>query len=892
MVDQWARVSTLTARTPSMAPSLTATYRVQLNADFTLRDARERVPYLKALGISHLYCSPILAAGASSTHGYDVSDPTHVSSLIGGEEAFIALATTLHEHDMGIVLDIVPNHMGIGPENPFWTDVLRHGRASRFSDWFDVSWRATTKRLEGKVLIPILGDHLDRVLERDEIWVERAGDEVEVRYFDYRFPVDPATLPPEADHHRLDRAWSAGDVGRARLRELLHRQHYELAFWRAAQRDINYRRFFDVNELICLRVEEPAVFDATHRTVLRFVADGLVDGLRIDHIDGLLEPGRYLDRLRAAVDARRPASGGEERFPIFVEKILAADERLPEQWPVDGTTGYEFMTSLEDVFIDPAGYALLEAQYHHTSRDGGFRAVALRSKRRVLRTSLNADIRRIAPMLARVARRAGWDVLSIAAYAGAIVELTTHLPVYRTYIDAASPDAGSRDRATLEGSFIAVRDGGHVEPAALDQLERALLGEWADASPQVARARLTFVLRWQQLTGPAAAKGVEDTALYIHAPLASRNEVGGDPGVPVEGAVARLNARLIERAARYPRALNATNTHDTKRSADVRARLDALSEHSLEWERTLKRWRRRHLGFRRLVKGRVAPTRTADNFVYQALVGVWPLRSPEGDGWLTDLRERLSAYLLKAMREAKVSTSWTDPDPEFEAAISHFLEQLLDARSNGEWMQDVDRFVAAIAPQALWNALGRLVMHLMAPGTPDIYRGDELWFSALVDPDNRRQVDWLVREDILHDVVQPAGNEAIAAWRDEGDAGRLKMLTLHKLLAYKRDNALMMSSTSYEQIEVRGRYHECVFAFRRFAGDKQIVVAVPRLTSRLGGVHFGGAWDDTEIILPSGSASRWSSVIQGEMLAADHGAIRLSDAFAVLPVAVMAGAPG
>ena len=876
-----------------MAPPLTATYRVQLNADFTLHDARARVPYLKALGISHLYCSPILAAGASSTHGYDVSDPTHVSTLIGGEEAFVALANTLHAHDMGIVLDIVPNHMGIGPENPFWTDVLRHGRASRFADWFDVSWRAATKRLEGKVLIPILGDHLARVIQRDEIWVERAGDGAEVRYFDHRFPLDPATLPPAAEHASLDKAWSAGALGRKRLRELLDRQHYELAFWRAAQRDINYRRFFDVNELICLRVEEPAVFDATHRTVLRFVAEGLVDGLRVDHIDGLLEPGRYLERLRAAVDARRPSSDGQERFPIFVEKILAAGERLPAHWPVDGTTGYEFMTSLEDLFIDPAGYATLEAQYHDAIGHGGFHAVALSSKRRVLRTSLNADIRRIAPMLARIARRAGWEVLPIAAYASAIVELTTHLPVYRTYIDANQPDAGADDRATLEASFKAVRNDGKASVAALEQLERALLGEWADAASPVARARLTFVLRWQQLTGPAAAKGVEDTALYIHAPLASRNEVGGDPGVPVDGALARLDARLVERAGRYPRALNATNTHDTKRSADVRARLDALSEYAEEWERTLRRWRRRHFGMRRLVKGRIAPTRTADNFVYQTLLGIWPLRPPAGDAWLGDLRARLNAYLIKAMREAKVSTSWTDPEPEYEAAIAHFLEQLLDAESNGAWMREVDEFVAAIAPQAMWNALGRLLVHLAAPGVPDIYRGDELWFSALVDPDNRRAVDWPERDVVLREILGPAnGRKRLSEWRDKMDASRIKMHLTSKMLSFRRDNGVLMTSHGYERLEVRGSRSDAVFAFRRHAADRELVVLVPRLTRQLGEPPVGAAWGDTHVVLPKESAPAWSELIHGQAHMATEDTLRMAEVFSVLPVAALASTRG
>src|SRR6187402_679546 len=343
--------TTASARPASRSPhsatprTLTATYRLQLNASFTLHDARARVPYLHALGVSHLYCSPVLAARAGSTHGYDVADPTQVNPELGGDSAFVALAESAHEHGMGLVLDIVPNHMGIGADNPYWDDVLAHGPTSRYAHWFDVQWRAETKRLANKVQLPVLGDSLDNVVAADELKLEVTGYGARIRYFDHTFPIDPATYPPEVELALRDpsalpaaREWSAGEEGRERMRALLERQHYVLDFWRAASRDINYRRFFDVNELIALKVEDAEVFDATHRTVLQFVADGLVDGLRIDHIDGLLEPRRYLERLRAAVDARQPPAGGA-RFPIVVEKILAPGEALPADWPVDGTTG-------------------------------------------------------------------------------------------------------------------------------------------------------------------------------------------------------------------------------------------------------------------------------------------------------------------------------------------------------------------------------------------------------------------------------------------------------------------------------------------------------------------------------------------------------------------------
>ena len=890
-----------------LAPArrLTATYRLQLNGAFTLHDARSRVPYLKALGVSHLYLSPVLAARAGSTHGYDVADPTQVNPELGGDEAFVALVEEAHAHGMGLVLDVVPNHMGVGADNPYWDDLLMHGPASKYSSWFDVEWRAPTRRLANRVLVPVLGDTLDAVLTRGELALEVTGSGVRVRYFDRDFPIDPATLPPELELAQRDpsalpaaRAWSAGPEGRARLRALLGRQHYVLDHWRSASRDVNYRRFFDVNDLISLRVENADVFAATHATVLRFVADGLVDGLRIDHVDGLLEPRRYLERLRAAVDARRPPTP-ESRFPIVVEKILAPGEVLPADWPVDGTTGYELMTTLEDVFIDPAGYALLEARYRAGRAASGFHEVAFDAKRAVLRSTLNADVRRIAPMLAGLAKRAHWPARPIAAYAGAIVEAVAALPVYRTYIDADRPEATGSDRAMLERAFTEVRTRAVADAEGTAALERALLGAWRDVDPGLARARLTFVLRWQQLTGPAAAKGVEDTALYVYAPLASRNEVGGDPGVPVAGAVERLHALLASRVD-TPRALNATNTHDTKRSADVRARLDALSEHAPAWMRRLRLWRRRHRPLRRMVRGRLAPLRTTDNFIYQALVGVWPIGvgAVQDDApLLADLAERLTRYIEKAVREAKLRTSWTDPDEEYERAIESFVAGLLDPASPARYLRDVAPLVAEIAPAGMWNALARTVVHLTAPGVPDLYQGDELWFQALVDPDNRRPVDWAAREAKV-DVVRRACEsgrmgvpplDLLRRWRDTPEDGTLKLYLTTRLLHLREEDGATFGSGGYAPLAVEGRHAERVLAYRRGEGAAARIVVVPRLTAALGGgAPVGERWGETRITGVEGRA--WHCRLSGAVAAVEQSAIEVSAAFSELPVALLAPA--
>jgi (1->4)-alpha-D-glucan 1-alpha-D-glucosylmutase len=857
--------------------------------------------------VSHLYCSPVLAARAGSTHGYDVADPTHVNPELGGDAAFVELAEAAHAHGMGLVLDIVPNHMGIGADNPYWDDLLAHGPASRYAHWFDVQWRAETRRLANKVHLPVLGDSLEAVLERGELALEVTGYRVRVRYFDHHFPIDPTTYPPEVELALRDpsalpavKEWSEGEEGRERMRALLERQHYVLDFWRTASRDINYRRFFDVNELIALKVEDADVFEATHRTVLQFVADGLVDGLRIDHIDGLLEPRRYLERLRAATDVRRPPVNGA-RFPIVVEKILAPGETLPADWPVDGTTGYEFMTTLEDVFIDPAGYAQIESRYRGAHAETGFHAVAYASKRAVLRNALNADVRRIAPMLATLARRAKWPAKSIAAYAGAIVELVAALPVYRTYIDAERPEAEGSDRSMLERAFAEARQHGVADADGLDALERALLGQWRDAPREVARTRLAFVLRLQQLTGPAAAKGVEDTALYVYAPLASRNEVGGDPGVPVEGAVERLHALLAARAERMPRALNATNTHDTKRSADVRSRLDALSEHAASWERRLRLWRRRHRELRRMVRGRLAPLRTTDHFIYQALVGIWPLgpggvAAHENAALVAELRERLTAYMAKAVREAKVRTSWTDPDAEYESAIAAFIAALLDGASPARYLRDVAPLVQEVGATGMWNALARLVVHLTAPGTPDVYRGDELWFHALVDPDNRRPVDWEERAARLETIERACaagaeGNPAIdvlRGWRDRVDDGTLKMYLTTRLLRLRRDDGPALATGGYRPLAAEGEHAGRLVAFRRGEGAGARIVVVPRLTGGLGvGVPIGVRWGDSRLRLDDEGVSEWRCLLSGVRVSVREGAVAASAALAELPVAML-----
>ena len=857
-----------------------ATYRLQLSAEFTLRDACARVPYLRALGVSHVYCSPVLAARSGSTHGYDVTDPTHVSEALGGDEAFVEFANAAHAHGMGLLLDIVPNHMGVGRENPYWDDVLRVGRASRYADWFDVSWHAPTRALQGKVLVPTLGDTLAHVLARGELSVVLEHGAPRVKYFERSFPLDPATLPSElaeGDEERVGR-WNESADRPGRMRDLLDRQHYVLAFWRNAQRDLNYRRFFDVNDLISLRVEREDVFEATHRKLLSFVGDGLVDGLRVDHIDGLLEPERYLERLALKVG----------HVPVYVEKILAVNEVLSERWRTAGTTGYEFMVAVDDLLIDAAGHGEIEAQYRETSRRWSFREVALASKRKVLRGALNADVRRVAPMLARLAKRASWPSRAIAEYARVIVESVAQLPVYRTYIGADQPMGDAMDRALLTDVVSRLRENAALDAQAVTALEQALLGDWSSAAENLRRERLTFVLRWQQLSGPAAAKGIEDTALYAYAPLTSRCEVGGDPGVSLENADARLFARLEERAQRLPLSLNATNTHDAKRSADARARIDALSEHSHDWLRLLRRWRRLHEPLRVGVHGQTVPSRAAEDFVYQAMFALWPLtaRSMARDAWLPTFRGRIAAYLEKAMREAKVVTSWTDPDEAYERAVLDFAGRVLELERDATFFDDMSTLVERTAPQALWNMLGRTALHLMSPGVPDIYQGDEVWFSALVDPDNRRPVDWELRSNVLAQ-VQSGGERlnSLTEWRDAMDVDALKLFAITELLGVRRAHHDLFRHGGVSRVPVSGAHAANVFAFRRDHGSESVIVAIVRTTASLSHQPIGAVWGHTTLTVDD--ARKWSCAIHRTEHRPAGARLHLADIFSVLPVAVL-----
>ena len=892
-------------------PAMLATYRVQMHAEFTLEQARRIVPYLERLGISHLYSSPVLKAREGSTHGYDVVDPTVVNPELGSDDDRRALVAELHRRGMGLLLDIVPNHMGIGQSNPYWEDILTHGRASRYAAWFDIDWHVPTEEANARVLLPVLGDTFGTVVSKGELKVVEQDGRWRLAYYDNTFPLDPTTTDPVkawvAEGRKLEE-FAAGDEGAARVRALVERQHYKPVLWRRAANEINYRRFFDINDLAALHMEDEPVFAATHAAVLGWIDAGELDGLRIDHVDGLRAPLQYLARLRARVGER----------PIVVEKILSPGERLRKEWPVQGTTGYEFLNDLEAVFIEPGGYDAIERGYRRIAGGSGaqrsFQEIAREAKMKILSESLAADVIRLGRLVRPVLHHDGVLREGKRALFDPIRALIASFPVYRTYVDERG--ASSEDREIIDRAAADARERAR-EPGLVDAIRRALLYEPLPDSRAAERtARLRFVTRFQQTSGPATAKGVEDTALYRFVPLASRNEVGGEPDRALGPSLETLHRANAERARDWPFALVCTNTHDTKRSADVRARLDVLSEIPDEWLAAVRRWRRMNDSLRSEAGPRRAPEPRTEYLLYQTLVAIWPLASADGDGSagapdadaLNSMRERVERYMEKAIREAKLYTSWTEPDEAYESAVKRFLAALLDPsnRKTAGWRDDAHEFVSGITRPGLWTALSRIVLHLASPGTPDLYQGDELWHFALVDPDNRRPVDYELRERLLAEVERAAekhDERALRAMVRRPEDGRIKLHVTRAVLQARRRWPERFAAAPYHPLAAEGRHARHVVAFARGAraeeggGSQQVVVIAPRYIRRL--VGGSGAptgheiWGDTRVRLSFGtrlgtSDQRWRCQISGRIVMTRGGIVELGRVLDPFPVTILA----
>jgi (1->4)-alpha-D-glucan 1-alpha-D-glucosylmutase len=859
-----------------------STYRVQLTSRFGFADAARIVPYLRDLGISHLYTSPILTARAGSSHGYDVVDPARINPELGGEDGFARLVAALRAADMGLIVDFVPNHMGVQyADNPWWLDVLEWGPQSPHARAFDIEWNALPYRSQPAVLVPVLGRPYGEALAAGEIVLryDRREGSFSAWYFEHRLPISPLdygrilravvrhadpdgvigrailALVRERRGHgyptRSDAAafksilaaieggadiinaglsvYQAEQTGGSRaLHRLLERQHYRLAHWRLASREINYRRFFDINTLAGLRVEDDEVFSALHARILPLIAEDAISGLRLDHIDGLADPAGYCRRLQEAVAQVRPRS---DHFPVLVEKILGEGERLPGFDGVDGTTGYEWLNVISQVLVDSDGLPRLDGTWRGISGDSRpFPQFVEQAKREVLRNLLASELCVVCGLLARIAaacpqtRDMAADRLS-AAFERYVVRL----PVYRTYVTAAG--ASESDRALIERVIGEARATARAADGPVFEFLRDALTLDLVAPGRTGYSRrrlLTFVRKAQQLTGPVMAKALEDTAFYRYHRLLALNEVGGDPASPGLSLDA-FHVRMRERVAQRDGGLTATATHDTKRGEDARARLLALSELSDEWAGALAQWQKENARFVRHIGARRIPSAAHEFMLYQALLGAWPA---EGD--CRDLLARFQAYALKGAREGKAETSWLDPDEDYEKGLADFVAGMLGNRS---FIDRFDPFARRIALLGALNSLTQVALKVGMPGIPDFYQGSEFWDLSLVDPDNRRPVDFAARQRALSmnagEVDWPA---LVTGWRD----GRIKLAVTHRLLAWRRSLAEALAKGDYRPLPVTGPDREHVIAFARVLDAKAAILVAGRLFAPMtdGGRHW------------------------------------------------------
>ena len=823
-----------------------ATVRLQLHRGFDFTDGAALVPYLHKLGVSHLYLSPILTARAGSLHGYDVVDPTRVNPELGGENGLASLVTELRKHGMGLILDIVPNHMAIGNENAWWMDVLRQGRTSRFAKFFDIDWSPNDPNLRDKVALPVLGRPYGEVLAEGEIAIDQAHGLF--RYFSHCFPLSPQSLaalgphsPDEFDPH--------SDAGREALHELLELQHYRLMWWRSANDEVNWRRFFDINQLAALRIEDEDVFDAVHATIFRLYAEGLIDGVRVDHIDGLSSPARYCLKLRErlrALEHTRPADGPKGAAYLVVEKILARDETLPDDWGVDGTTGYDFMDEISCLQHDASGGQTLGALWERTSgRTDDFAAEEELARRQILQRTFSGQREAVVDALYAIGQSdLNTRDFSRSAIRRCLTEILAHFPVYRTY--AGVDHASASDRRFLSRAMTGAKSTCLLSDRWLvEELGRWLSG--ARIRADLSALQRNVLIRFQQLSAPLCAKAVEDTAFYRYGRLISRNDVGFDARAFAFSA-ADFHARMRSRATRLPRSMLTTSTHDHKRGEDVRARLAVLSELADDWSRAVESWLYVAASRCVTVGGTRMPNDGDLSILFKTMVGAWPigLAIADKDG-LSTYAARIAAWQQKALREAKLFSDWSAPNEAYEGAAQDFIAWLFSGSS--DLLAQIEGFARRIAPAGAINGLAQILIKLTAPGVPDIYQGTEYWDLSLVDPDNRSPVDFAARDRTLDDTFPAA---AVSNWMD----GRIKQLTIAKVLAIRHNARELFANGAYFPLTVTGPLADHAIAFARtHGGEFAIIVAArkpARLTSEPGMPQIPPErWRSTNIVVPS-----------------------------------------
>ncbi len=919
----------------------TATYRLQFHRGFTFSDARAIVPYLAGLGVSHVYASPFFRAAPGSMHGYDVCDHNELNPEVGTREDFEALSAELRAHGLGLLVDFVPNHMGIERAlNPWWRDVLENGPASAYANFFDIDWKPLKRELEGKVLMPVLGEQYGRVLEGDGFRVAFSDGAFALHHGEWTLPLAPRTTqpmlrqaaesltppPPELesiltalDHlppstetapekiaersrespiirERLARLCEAtpavreaiercvaelGDPENAgrhdRLDRLVGAQPYRLSSWRVASEEINYRRFFDVNTLAGIRVELPEVFEATHRLLLELIAAGHVSGVRIDHIDGLARPREYLALLQArAAEAR----GGEPLAYLLVEKILGPEEKLRAEWPVQGTTGYEFGNQVVQLLIDARhGPALVAAYEKFIGFRLDFREVVYRSKRLVMQSSMASEVNVLGLLLNRISESNRWyRDFTLNALTAAVREVIACFPVYRTYLEPERMGEESDVRVIGRAIAQARKRNPAMERTVFEFLRDVLLPPSDGAHPVDEELRRAFVLKFQQCTGPITAKGVEDTAFYVFCRMVALNEVGGDPAA-AGATVETFHRQNAARFAEFPHCLLATSTHDTKRSEDVRARIAALSEMPEEWSRAVRRWHSMNRKHRREIDGESAPDANEEFLLYQTLLGAWPVEPLSGED--RDLFvQRIQDYMVKALHEAKVNSSWLEPNAAWDEAVKEFIEKILAPGARNRFPESLAPLAERVAQLGAINSLSQTVLKSMCPGVPDFYQGSELWDLSLVDPDNRRPVDYTLRRSLAEEIAHAQPAALLEHWRD----GRIKLFVIRTLLALRRSRPRLFAAGDYTGIAGQGTFGDCVVAFERKHAGESLLVIVPRHTARVGFPPLGASWGDTHFLAPT-PAARWRDAFTGRVHEGDQ--FPVAEVLAEFPVAVL-----
>ncbi|MGF1478738.1 MAG: malto-oligosyltrehalose synthase [Cyanophyceae cyanobacterium] len=921
----------------------TATYRLQFHSGFNFEAAKNVVSYLAELGISDLYASPIFKAKAGSTHGYDVVDPTELNPELGSQKTFDELNSKLQHHDMGWLQDIVPNHMAYNSQNKFLMDVLEHGTDSEYFDFFDIAWNQPYEDMQGRVLTPLLGNFYGESLENGEIQLSYDQDGLSVNYYDLKLPLKIETyaqfmtynlgklsktlgrehtdfikllgilyltknIPTETKgKERKDQAtfvkgilWELYEQNEAvkdfindnletfngrsgnpesfnLLDSLLSEQFYRLSFWKVGAEELNYRRFFTVNELISVKVEEARVFNVTHALIEKLVEDGKITGLRIDHIDGLYDPTRYLERLRNKVG----------NTYVTVEKILELEEELPRYWSVQGTSGYDFLNYVNGVLCQIENEAEFDRIYQQfTGITTPYEELVIQKKALIEERNLAGDVDNLSILLKKIASqtREGKDFTQYGLKR-ALVEVLTLFPIYRTYITAQR--VMQSDKQYISEAIARAKERDPLLVKELSYIEKILLREFEEtlSEPQK-QEQLHFVMRLQQMTGPLMAKGVEDTLFYVYNRLISLNEVGGNPG--------QLGVTLAEfhefnqfRNKYWQQSMSTTATHDTKRGEDGRSRLNVLSEIPEAWQQQLQHWREINQT-QKIKRGKkLIPSANDEYFFYQTLIGSFPFEQDQFESFVG----RLKDYIIKAVREAKVHTAWLRPDSEYEDGFLQFIDAVLNSESH-QFLSEFLPFQNKIASYGVFNSLSQVLLKYASPGVPDLYQGTELWDLSMVDPDNRRPVDYDQRQSFLKEIQQNIGSnilhlvyELLKAPED----GRVKLFLTYQILQTRKAYLNVFQRGGYEPLATQGQYAEHIIAFARSYEKRTIVAVVPRFFTNIiqpGELPVGDLWQDTQIGLPPYMSSVWKNAITSQSIKT-NGILSISEALQHFPLALL-----